>query len=279
MEPSAVLPLASHEFEKIRKLAYRTFGLDLKSGKEELVSARLSRLVRKGGFRRFADYYHSVLADTTGAGLAAMVDALATNHTSFLREPEHFEFLRRKVLPQLAGQDILEVWSAACATGEEAWTLAMLLREEQPERRVHITGTDISRKALATAEKGTYPRDSCRVLPPAWLGKYFVAEGTPRTYRVAPELRSLVSFRRVNLVKAYHWGRRFPVIFCRNVMIYFDKPTQEQVIRQLSDTLEPGGYLFVGHAESLTRVSHSLEYVQPAVYRKPPRKGAAWNRS
>jgi chemotaxis protein methyltransferase CheR len=280
LEQDTVQPLAPQEFEKIRQLAYRTFGLDLKSGKEGLVSARLRRLVRKGGFQRFGDYYKSVLADTTGAGLAAMIDALATNHTSFLREADHFEFLRRTVLPQLTGRDAVEIWSAACSTGEEAWTLAILLREELPGRKVHIIASDISQKALAIAERGVYPIDRCQGLPPGWLAKHFVAEGSPRhAYRISPDLRGLATFRRVNLVKSHTWGCRFPAIFCRNVMIYFDKPTQEQVVRQLTESLEPGGYLFVGHAESLTRVSHSLEYVQPAVYRKPQRKGAAWTKS
>jgi chemotaxis protein methyltransferase CheR len=275
-----VRPLAPREFEAIRQLAYRAFGLDLKSGKEELVSARLRRLVRNGRFPSFDAYYRSVLADTTGASLAAMIDALATNHTAFLREPDHFEFLRRVVLPGLAARDLVEIWSAACATGEEVWTLAMVVKEAHPARRFHITASDISQKALAFAEHGVYPLERCRDVPAAWLSRHFVAEGRPLTaWRVSPELRRLAAFRRVNLVQSYSWGRRFPVIFCRNVMIYFDRTTQEHVVHQLSACLEPGGYLFVGHAESLQRVSHSLEYVQPAVYRKPEGKEVSWNRS
>jgi chemotaxis protein methyltransferase CheR len=276
----AVRPLGRREFEAIRQLAYRTFGLDLKSGKEELVSARLRRLVRDGGFRSFDDYYHSILADTTGRGLAAMIDALATNHTAFLREPDHFEFLREQVLPGLAGRDTVDLWSAACATGEEVWTLAMVLREAQPARRIRISGSDISQKALAFAERGVYPVDRCQPLPAAWLSRHFVAQGRPpQSWSVSAELRALATFRRLNLLQDYRWGRQFPVIFCRNVMIYFDRPTQEQVVRQLSACLEPGGYLFVGHAESLHPVSHSLEYVQPAIYRKPEGKHSLWNRS
>jgi chemotaxis protein methyltransferase CheR len=272
--------LGPREFDQIRQLAYKTFGLDLKSGKEELVCARLRRLVREGGFRSFDGYYRSVVADTTGVGLAAMIDALATNHTSFLREPDHFDFLRREVLPPLAARGSLELWTAACSTGEEVWTLGIILNESLPGRIHRINASDISQKALAFAERAVYPRDRCQGIPPDWLSRYFVADGRPpEAWRVAPAIRNMASFRRLNLVENYRWPHQFPIIFCRNVMIYFDQPTQERVIARLSECLEPGGYLFVGHAESLTRVSHSLEYVRPAVYRKPAGKKAPWKTS
>jgi chemotaxis protein methyltransferase CheR len=148
-----------------------------------------------------------------------------------------------------------------------------------PGRRFRITASDISNKALRAAQRAVYPVARCQCVPPAWMVRYFVANGRPPSaYQVAPALRALASFRRVNLVEAYSWPRQFPVIFCRNVMIYFDSPTQEKVVAGLTAQLEPGGYLFVGHAESLARLSHSLEYVKPAVYRKPL-KEAKWNKS
>jgi chemotaxis protein methyltransferase CheR len=272
--------LGARDFEQIRQLAHGTFGLDLKPGKEELVSARLRRLLRKGGFRTFQDYYRHVLADNSGAALAAMIDALATNHTAFLREPEHFKFLRAEVLPGLASRDSVEVWCAACSTGEEVWTLAMILNEAFPQRRISIVASDISNKALEAAQTAEYAAERCQGIPAAWLARYFVQGKNPvKTYSVAPRTRAQASFRRVNLVENISWGRLFPVIFCRNVMIYFDRETQEQVVGRLAAALEPGGYLFVGHAESLTRISHSLDYVRPAVYRKPGKKEDRWNRS
>ena len=278
-EIDSVRPLAPKEFDQIRQLAYRTFGLDLKTGKEELVSARLRKLVRGGGFHCFQDYYKSIVQDRTGVSLLAMIDALATNHTSFLREPDHFQFLRDQVVPGLGTRDAIEVWSAACSTGEEVWTLAMVLNEALPNRRVRITASDISNKALNSAQRAVYPAERCHGVSAAWLSRYFAAEGRPPvSYRIAPALRAQVAFRRVNLVESYSWPHPFPIIFCRNVMIYFDRQTQERVIAGLSQHLEPGGYLFVGHAESLTRVSHSLEYVRPAVYRKPGKKEARWNK-
>ncbi|MEO8594804.1 MAG: protein-glutamate O-methyltransferase CheR [Candidatus Solibacter sp.] len=273
-----VQPLTPQEFEQFRQLAYRVFGLDLKSGKEELVCGRLRKLVRDGGFRRYQDYYKSIVEDRTGEGLRAMIDALATNHTSFLREPDHFQFLREQVIPTMGARDPIEVWSAACSTGEEVWTLAMVLNEALPQKKVRISASDISNKALNFAQRAWYPAERCQGLPAAWLSRYFSAEGRPAaSYRVAPAVRTQAVFRRLNLLESYSWERLFPVIFCRNVMIYFDRATQERVIEGLTRSLEPGGYLFVGHAESLTRISHGLEFVKPAVYRKRG-KGARWSK-
>jgi len=271
-------PLAPAEFEQIRKLAYRTFGLDLRHGKEELVSARLRKLMRTGGHRSFHAYYRSIVEDSTGASLIAMIDALATNHTSFLREPEHFDFLRRQILLNLAVRDTFEIWSAACATGEEVWTLAMLLHEAALFCRFRLWASDISSKALAFAERALYPTERCHGVPTHWMTRYFVPQSDRAAYSVSPALRAQVCFQRINLVQSFSWPRQFPVIFCRNVMIYFDRQTQEKLVGRLAECLEPGGYLFVGHAESLTSVPHGLEYVKPAVYRKPGRIEARWHR-
>ena len=276
----SVGPLGAQEFEQLRQMAHSAFGLDLKPGKEELVTARLRRLVRSGGFSSYREYCRHVLSDSTGEALAAMIDALATNHTSFLREPDHFDFLRQEVFPKLATRSSIEVWSAACSTGEEVWTLACLFQDALPSRNLRIVATDISRKALHFASQASYPAERCQGVPAAWLARYFTCEPGPvKTYRITPQIRGLASFRRLNLLEAYGWPRPFPLIFCRNVMIYFDKPTQERVVRQLTEYLEPGGYLLVGHAESLTRVTHSLDYVKPAVYRKPVRRSPQWTRS
>ena len=279
-DSETVRPLRSQEFEEIRQLARRTFGLDLKPGKEELVTARLRLLVRSGGFSTYRDYLQHVLEDSTGEALAAMIDALATNHTSFLREPDHFHFLRQSVAPMLAERESIEIWSSACSTGEEAWTLACLFQEVLPSKRVRIQATDISRRALGFASRACYPAERCQGLPRAWLSRYFTPEArSSNVYRVAAHVREMATFRRLNLLGNYGWPRLFPVILCRNVMIYFDKPTQERVVRQLTECLEPRGYLLVGHAESLTGVAHSLEYVKPAIYRKPERRPDPWIRS
>jgi chemotaxis protein methyltransferase CheR len=273
-------PLAPREFEEVRKLAYGSFGLELKPGKEELVSARLGNLVRKGNFRSFGDYCAWVRSDASGRSLAAMIDALATNHTAFLREPDHFQFLRERVLPELAARRTLELWSAACSTGEEVWTLACLINESFPARDVRILASDVSGKALRTAQNARYPAERCQDLPSAWLARFFAAQGRPvQAYQVRPEICRQAAFRRLNLIETISGVGPLPVIFCRNVMIYFDRATQEKVVRQLTGCLEPGGYLFVGHAESLTRVPHCLEYIRPAVYRKPVKREGKWTKS
>jgi chemotaxis protein methyltransferase CheR len=274
-----VKPLAPHEFEQIRQLAHKTFGLDLKHGKEELVSARLRKLVRSGGFRGFQDYYRSIVEDKTGDSLIAMIDALTTNHTSFFREPDHFDYLRQQVLPALANRDLIEIWCAACATGEEVWTLAMVLQEAGVSRKVRIHASDISSRALAFAQAAAYPKERCQGVAPDRLSRHFQSGGSSLDLTINPALRTLASFRRINLIQSYSWPRPFPVIFCRNVMIYFDRETQQRVVKQLTQWLEPGGYLFVGHAESLTRIEHDLDYVKPALYRKPANNDGRWNRS
>jgi chemotaxis protein methyltransferase CheR len=248
-----VRPLANAEFEQIRELARRAFGLDLRPGKQELVSARLQRLVHAGGFRSYHEYYRHVLSDSSGEALMALIDALATNHTAFLREPDHFEFLRKSVLPGLARRPSIHIWSAACSTGEEVWTLLLVLQDAMPESRFTVIGSDISRKALRFAF-AREPRD---------VG----------SYSIKPALRERAKFRRLNLIEPISWLARFPVIFCRNAMIYFDIPTQRKVIANLRASLEPGGYLFVGHSESFSGIEHGLEYVRPAVFRKPHEKG------
>jgi chemotaxis protein methyltransferase CheR len=267
---SAGLHLSKLEFEEIRQLAYRAFGLDLKPGKEQMVSARLGRLVNAGGFRSFHEYTRYVAADCSGKALATLIDALATNHTSFLREREHFDFFRKRVAPELARRGSPEIWCAACSTGEEVWTLACIWNDAFPDKNLRIQASDISNKALRSALAGEYPKDACTPLPASWLKRYFEpSQRADDRYRVIAHLRAQVSFRRVNLMEPLPWQRKFPAIFCRNVMIYFDRQTRQDVVRRLTDGLEPGGYFFTGHAESLAGTSHTLEYVQPALYRKP----------
>ena len=266
------------EFEQIRSLARRAFGLDLRAGKEQMVSSRLRRLVRDGGFRSFRQYCRHIAEDSTGRALAAMIDALATNHTAFLREPSHFDLLCREVVPLLSKRDSIDVWCAACSTGEEAWTLAFVLNDAAPSKNIRVLGTDISNKALEAAQAAVYPADRCSALPPSWILRYLRPQGRPPSgYCISPEIRRQVTFLRANLLQPPAARQCFPVIFCRNVMIYFDPETQERAIAQLAASLEPGGYLFVGHAESLARISHGLEYVRPAVYRKTD--GGKWGRS
>ncbi len=264
--------LTPGEFEQIRRLAHEKCGLDLRKGKEELVSARLGNKLRLAGFGTFEQYCRHVLEDRTGEALAAMIDALTTHYTGFFREPAHFDFLRQAVLRRAA--PAMRIWSAACATGEEPYTIAMCAMEElgpAAPARVRILATDISNRALSAAARGIYAADRCCGIPPALLHRHLLRGGGrwQGWYRMREGIRGMVDFRRINLVEPLERLGTFAAIFCRNVMIYFDRPTRANLVKRLSANLVPGGWLFVGHAESLTGLDHGLEYVRPAVYRKP----------
>jgi chemotaxis protein methyltransferase CheR len=266
--------LRPSEFDEIRRFAKQRFGLDLRSGKEDLVSARLARSMRQGRFKSFRDYLDHVEGDSSGEALTALINALTTNHTSFYREPHHFEFLAKTVLPRLRTSGDVRIWSAACSTGEEPYSIVCTVAQQWSGqlRGLRILATDISTRVLDTAKAARYAAASLSGAPAGWLSSCFVRDpGQGGQVRVRPELARAVNFRRLNLVEPFPFQDRFHVIFCRNVMIYFDKATQERLVQRLGERLEPEGYLFVGHSESLAGIAHGLTYVRPAIYRKDRR--------
>jgi chemotaxis protein methyltransferase CheR len=277
------LKLTENEFRQISNLAYRRFGLDLKRGKEALVAARLGKQLRKLGFASFAAYHRHVLADATGDALVELIDALTTNHTSFLRERAHFEFLARAANEEFREVATLRVWSAACSSGEEPYSIAMCLAEalgRSPERQFRILASDISTRVLAMAERGVYPMRRFDDVPEAWRRAHLLrGRGESNGfYKIKPQLARQVEFARLNLIEPLGERAPFHVIFCRNVMMYFDQATQQNIVERLSGCMERGGYLFVGHSESLTGVEHALDYVRPATYRnqKPESGSKLW---
>jgi len=251
-------------------LARDRFGLSLQDGKEHLVAARLSKIVHGSSFRSFREYYRHVVEDATGRALAEMIDALTTNYTSFFREPEHFRYLREQIVPAWAGREPVEVWSAACSTGEEPYSIAVCLLEALQGRDFKVRATDISNRALKTAQAATYPAERFGEFHPGLLHRYLLRGQGRREgwYRFTGEVTSRVSFERLNLIERFPRDGTFALIFCRNVMIYFDRSTQSDLVNRLALCLEPGGYLFIGHSESLSGVECPLEYVQPAIYRR-----------
>lgn len=264
-------PLRDSEFAQIRELAYKKFGLDIKEGKQNLIVTRLSKELRRLGLTSFEQYCRHVHADHTGEALIEMADALTTNFTSFMREQAHFQFLRTQLPAQLPQSGPIDIWSCASSSGEEPFSILFTLLETLgPGADVRIFATDISTRALKAGAAAVYEEQKLTGLPAAWLQRYFL-KGNGRwlgSYRVRPEYRERVRFQRFNLVTDQPASLRFPAIFCRNVAIYFDKPTQAAVARKLASALSPGGYLFIGHSESLSGMDHGLAYVQPALYRK-----------
>jgi len=272
MPELATLKISSRDFAHLSALVKERFGLVLDTSKQQMVTTRLSKRLRELNYESFTDYYRHVTSDASGAALKDMVDALTTKFTSFFREAEHFELLR-KIASEDSDSNPLRVWSAACATGEEPYSIVITLLEalqNQPDRAIEVVASDVSNRALQRAAEGLYQAEQLATLPRHLARKYFLkGEGKWHGwFCVKRELRKHIEFRQINLMDALPSQAAFSVIFCRNVMIYFDRDGQESVVNRLVPSLEPNGYLFIGHAEGLAGVKHPLQYIQPAVYRR-----------
>ena len=263
--------LNDSELAGIVRLVYEKSGITLHDGKRALIVARLQKRMRAGGYTTFGDYLKVVRGDSSGQELGLLLDAIATNHTSFFREPQHFGVLCDQVVPawRATGRRPLHLWSAACSSGEEPYTMVMSLAEAgvSPDE-VRVLACDLSSKALGKARGAVYPMDRVEGLPIETLRRHFEKGlgAQAGTARVQPHVRRPVEFQQMNLLEIDDVGRRFDAIFCRNVMIYFDKTVQQRVVSMLERHLQPGGYLFISHSESLNGISHGLTWVAPAVY-------------
>lgn len=272
------LELKDSDFEKISKLVYEQCGIHLHEGKKELVKARLGKRLWAGKYKSFGEYYNYVTTTEGKDELISMIDSISTNLTSFFREESHFSRLQiiissileesdsRKVIPQI------NIWSAGCSTGEEPYSLAITVKETAKMRplNVRILATDISTKVLKVAGAGIYPEERVKKIGSSLLSKYFQI-GTGHSqgyYRVKKEIQDLIIFQRINLMDDFPFNVRFDVVFCRNVMIYFDKSTQTRLINKFYECLRKGGYFFVGHSESLTGLKHHFKYIEASVYQK-----------
>jgi chemotaxis protein methyltransferase CheR len=260
------------QFQEISRIVYHQCGINLKSGKEALVRARLMKRLRALQMPSVKAYLDLISSQDGQTEIHTLIDVMTTNKTSFFRESAHFDYLADVILPQI---DLhrLRFWSAACSSGEEPYTLAMVLRESIPsidQKDVLILSTDISNRMLEVARKGVYTRERLAGVPRAYIQKYFehtTADGG-KGFRVGAALRKLVRLAPLNLMQPWPMKGPFNVIFCRNVMIYFDRPTQQGLVNRFHDQLAPGGYLFVGHSEGLSGIRHDFQYMKPAVYRK-----------
>lgn len=274
MNETTEFKIKESEFRKITQMTYDMCKLNLHDGKKTLVQARLSKRLRKLGVKNFKDYIELVERDEEE--FRTMIDVLTTNHTLFFREEEHFEFLKSPLIEDFMTRDKrkMRLWSAGCSSGEEPYTMAMLLRDgigDIDGRDVLILATDISTRMLERAKEGVYSESALKKVPPMFRLEYFEKKNMngDNFYAVKNNLKRLVKFRYLNLMDRWPMKGQFDVILCRNVMIYFDKKTQEDLINRFYGLLAPDGVLMIGHCESLAGLSHGFSFEKATIYRKP----------
>ncbi len=263
--------LEGADFDWLRRTAKQVAGLHLARGKATIARARLVKRLRATGCVDFSTYFQLVSADTSGVELWAMVDALTVNQTQFFREPSYLPVLQQALPGMMRRDGAVTIWSAGCSSGEEPYTLGMFVREQslEPSARVRILGTDVCSTAIATASNALYKGARISELPPEYRHYCIPVPGPQARFQIAPEVRAMVSFARHNLIGKWPMNGPMHVILCRNVMLYFDRPTQRRLVNRFYDLLAPGGYLIIGHSEALSQQSTRFQYLQPAVYQKP----------
>ncbi len=270
--------LASRDFSRLTAFVYSETGIRLGPEKKTMLEGRLRQRLRElqiASYKNYCDYLFG--PDGLREEKIRFIDVVTTNKTDFFREPKHFDYLVQQALPEMtacaAGQPLL-LWSAGCSSGEEPYTLAMVLSdyaETHAGFRFRILATDISTKVLERAQLAVYSTDVVEPVPQPMRRKYLLRsrEVNADRVRIVPELRRLIEFRRLNFMDSdYGVDERADAIFCRNVIIYFDRPTQESILRKLTNHLKPGGYLFVGHSETLHDMNLPVEALGPALYRR-----------
>jgi chemotaxis protein methyltransferase CheR len=271
--------LSNADFERLRSLIYDEAGIALTKAKRTMVEIRLTRRLRRLNIDSFAEYFDRLFSPRDGnTELIHLIDVITTNKTDFFREPGHFDYLVSRALPELAERKGTNrkclVWSAGCSTGEEPYTLAMVLAEyarNAPDFRYSLLATDICTDVLAKATAGIFKAELVRPVARELQRKYLMRSRDPESdlVRIVPELRSRIEFRRLNLMDADYGLTELPeIVFCRNVIIYFDRPTQVKILGKLVHQLLPGGFFFAGHSESLQGMELPLVPVAPSVYRK-----------
>lgn len=264
------------EFARIGRFLKTKYGIDM-THKKEIVSGRLENTIRKNGWESYSAYMNAVEADVTGNLERELVNLLTTNHTYFMREFEHFEFLRKEVLPWLEKKEAdsrdICTWCGASSTGEEPYMLAMLMMDYFGLRHhrwdTKVLATDISTEVLQKATQGIYNMEQISGLPESWKRRFLRSLPDGKTCQVTEELKNEVIFRQFNLMSPFPFRRKMHIIFLRNVMIYFDKETKYQLIKKVYDCMEPGGYLFVGRTETVEHRDIPFEMVKPSIFRKP----------
>lgn len=268
--------ISDEDFNKLVKFVLDGYGINL-SKKRVLVEGRLCNQLKAKGFSGYHDYLEAVYKDKSGTEIVALLNKVTTNHTFFMREPEHYQFMKEVVLPGIVAlnrpKKYVKIWSAGCSSGEEAYTTQMQMQEYFGTTAgtwdTTIYASDISENVLGKARQAVYHQDGMKNLDPSWKKKYFTPMDN-NCYKVAPSITSKVNFGVFNLMKPIPRPLvLYDIVFCRNVMIYFDMDTKIALVKRFYDVIAPGGYLFIGHAESIPRDTTDYQYIKPAIYKKP----------
>lgn len=270
--------LTNQEYELIRRLVYEKSGINLGEHKQQLVRARLGKRMRAGRFASYRAYYEHIRTDPTGGELSALIDAISTNTTHLFREKQHFDFLAQTLREWAEDRTwrgrhgTVRIWSAGCSSGEEPYSIAMTV--DDVLSRFHgvdwkILATDISTRVLARARQGLYEAHRLGTVPKEFQRRYFVRGAEPGYMQVHPNVRARITFAHFNLMQErFPFRHGFHFVFCRNVMIYFDRATQQALVGRFAQHIQPSGYLIIGHSESLNSIQHPFGYVRPTIYRK-----------
>ncbi len=266
--------LSERDFVKLANFTKVKFGLDLEK-KQQLLISRLANVISSRGFSSFSEYVDFITTTKDSGAIDEYLNKVTTNYTYFMREHSHFDYFKNTVLPYLehkkAGSKVLGIWSAGCSSGQEPYTLAILLKEHfanKPGWDTRVLATDISLRALSAATKGVYPADGLRDFPKEMLKKYFKMRPDGH-YEVIDEIKKNVVFRKFNLMDPISFKLKFDVIFCRNVMIYYDKDTRDALTRRFNGATNPEGYLFIGHSEVISENITDYKFIASATYRRP----------
>lgn len=278
MSENQIAPLNDADFTKLSNFIYVNYGIKLPLAKKIMLQSRLASRLKINGMKSYAEYTKHVLSGNASDNeIVNMIDLVSTNKTDFYRESAHFDFMKEVVLPNYLAKDRhqpLKVWSSASSSGEEAYTIAIVISEFIENNRkieFEILGTDISSRILEKAKMGIYPMDRVDVIPLSQKKKYLLRSKDQENpmVRIIPQLRAKTRFQRLNLMDpAYNVPKDFDIIFCRNVLIYFDRETQEKVINKLCMHLKPGGYFFLGHSESISGIDVPLKQLKPTMFVK-----------
>ncbi len=267
-----MLTISENDFVRLTDFIIQNYGINLKQ-KKVLIEGRLSNYITSLGYPSFTEYVDYIISSKKASDIEMLLNKVTTNHTYFMREEAHFAFFNDTILPYIektCTSKSIGIWSAGCSSGEEPYTLSIIMKEYfkgKPGWDTRLLATDISQNALGKATTGFYKEDSIKAMPPQWISTYFTKKDDG--YQVTPDLRKNVIFKTFNLMDPIKWKMKFDVIFCRNVMIYFDKPTKNALVNRYYDALNPGGYLLIGHSETIDKNDSKFEYIMPATYRKP----------